>query len=98
LLWDFEKRMAYSSLDMLFILRNYGGQITENEKGELFCMLATERKMLSKYGWGKSEGNGPIGRQGNKINMDLRELGWEGVNRIHFIAPWKPVAGVSRRR
>jgi len=26
-----------------FILRNYGGQITENEKGELFYMRATER-------------------------------------------------------
>jgi len=35
--------MTYSSLDVLFILRNYGGQITENEKGEQFCMRVTAR-------------------------------------------------------
>jgi len=41
--WDFEKRMAYSITDVLFVLRNYGSQITENERGEQFCVRATER-------------------------------------------------------
>ena len=35
--------MTYSNIDVLFILGNYGSQITENEKGELFYMRATER-------------------------------------------------------
>jgi hypothetical protein len=33
---------------------------------------------------GKPEGNGPLGRQRDNINVDIRELGWEGVSRIHF--------------
>lgn len=44
LLWDFEKRRDYSSLDLLFVLRNYGGQFTENEKGELFACVRRKDK------------------------------------------------------
>lgn len=48
-------------------------------------MHACDGKINAFEVWmGKSEGNGPLGRQGDNINVDLRELGWEDVSRIHL--------------
>jgi len=63
--------------------------------GHVACM--GERKGVYRVLVGKHEGKSPLGRPGRRwkgnINMDLQEVGWEGMDWINLAQDKGQVAG-----
>jgi hypothetical protein len=64
-----------------------GDQIKEDEMGGTYSLPGRDEKCI-QYLVGKPERKGPLGRPMHRweesITLDLREIGWEGVDQMHL--------------
>jgi hypothetical protein len=72
----------------LFVKHSYNenDQIKEDEMGRAYCTQGRSGK-LTKFCWG-TEGTKPLGRprlrREDNIEMDVRAIGWGGMDWIHL--------------
>jgi hypothetical protein len=69
----------------LIYTQSAGNQVKENETGGA-CSTNGEKRNAYRISVGKPEGKRPLGRPRRRwvgsIKMDLREIGWDGVDWI----------------